>query len=322
MVGASPRGSFAHDALVYDDDADYVARLAPALEAAAARGEDTYAVVPRRNTELLRSALAAGADTVGFLAAEDWYVGPTATIGQYDELLRGLRPGGRAFVVGEVQFGATERQWAAWTEYESVLNRALERYPVRIVCPYDARTLPASVVADARRTHRHLVGPGGRVLSATYVEPEVLLAGPGPGAEPERPPEVVVDLDQCLHRARERFAAAATAAGFPAWRVDELTLAMNEVLTNALMRGGGQAQLRVWLTPGEELTCIVEDDGPGCDDVLLGYRPPEPGAEHGYGLWLARQIFDTCSLRRPRVGGLAVLLSVWVREGQATGSAS
>jgi hypothetical protein len=56
-------------------------------------------------------------------------------------------------VIGEVQFGSTPEEWAEWTAYESILNRAVADQPAWIVCPHDARALPEAVVENASRTH-------------------------------------------------------------------------------------------------------------------------------------------------------------------------
>jgi anti-sigma regulatory factor (Ser/Thr protein kinase) len=301
---------FEHEAFIYASDDEYVDTLVPLMADALAAGDAVIAVVPGQRAALLRAVLGAAADDVTWIEASAWYRKPVRTIAGYERTLQGLEPGTSAFVVGEVQFGATERDWLAWTRYESALNRALERHTARVVCPYDARSLPPTVVEDARRTHRYLLGREERRASDAYVEPEALLRAMAAGAvTPADPPDVELHVGGSVREARRAFASAATAWGLAAARAHELSVAVSEVVTNAVVHGGGRAWLRIW-GRDDGLTCVVEDEGTGSDDAMLGYVPPTPGAVGGYGLWLTRQLFDRTELARSPRGGLLVLLAI------------
>jgi len=310
-IAEHPAGGLQHEALVYGSDAAYVAALAPLLAQATAEGRPAIAVVPAHNTALLRGALTpAVAAQVEWVSAEDWYQHPIRTIAAYEARIRRLPAGSVALVVGEVQFGTTEVQWAAWTRYESALNRALERHAVRVICPYDSRSLPATVVDDAARTHPCLLSDGNPRPSEGYEAPEALLRDLPPAlAMPERGPDVELVDQRSARPARRAFGEAARAWGVPDERIDELSVGVSEVVTNAVLHGHSAATVRVWCDD-EVLLCAVEDEGGGTDDVLLGYRPPAAGAMGGYGLWLARQVFDRSELDCSPAGGLRVLLAV------------
>jgi anti-sigma regulatory factor (Ser/Thr protein kinase) len=301
--------SFQHDAFIYDSDEAYVATLVPLIEAAHVAGDTVLAVVPRHNAALLRSALGGVAGATEFVEAETWYEHPVATIAAYDAILRGVPAGTRAFVVGEVEFGTAEADWTSWTRYESALNTVLRRYDARVVCPYDARVLPVRVVEDARRTHPYLLAASEVARSDRYLEaPTLFPLLPPTVAVPAATPDVDVLVDGRLGDARRAFATAAAAAGFEAEATDDLTLAVNELLTNAVTHGGGAARLRVW-TSGADLTCVVDDAGSGVDDPLIGYAGPTPGSPRGYGTWLARRLFDRSEFLRSPSGGLSVLVA-------------
>ena len=307
---------FQHEVFLYASEAEYVETLAPLLADAVANGERAIAVVPVDRSALLRAALLRSvlgrvADAVTWVDAGEWYRHPVRTIAAYEQTLRGLAPGTTAFVIGEVQFGTTEHDWLDWTRYEAALNRALARHAARVICPYDARALPPTVLADARRTHAHVLEPRGCQPSDTYVEPEALLRDLAGGlvVTPPDDPDVELAIGPSVREGRLAFASTAAAYGLPQPRVDQLTVAISEVLTNAVVHGGGTARLRIWRGTGR-LTCVVEDGGAGSDDPLLGYVPPLPGAMGGYGLWLTRQLFDRTELARSPGGGLAVLLAV------------
>jgi anti-sigma regulatory factor (Ser/Thr protein kinase) len=71
--------------------------------------------------------------------------------------------------------------------------------------------------------------------------------------------------------------------------VADLSLAVTEVLTNALVHGSPPVQVHVY---DEDRTWVwhVQDGGGLPVDPLAGLLPPVGPADHGYGLWLARQL--------------------------------
>ncbi len=307
--------AFQHDAFIYDSDEDYASTLVPLIEAAQEAGDTVLAVVPRHNAALLRSALGDAAGATEFVDAETWYEHPIATIAAYEAILRGIPAGTRAFVIGEVQFGTSEADWTSWTRYEAALNTALRRYDARVVCPYDARVLPVRVVEDARRTHPYLLATTEARRSDRYLDaPTLFSLLPPTVAVPAGRPDVDLLVDGRLGSARRAFAAVAAEAGFDAESTGDLTLAVNELLTNAVTHGGGAARLRVW-TSGADLTCVVDDAGGGVDDPLIGYAGPPPGSPRGYGMWLARRLFDRSEFLRSPTGGLSVLLACRAEPG-------
>jgi len=306
-VAAVCASELEHEAFVYSSDDEYVSTLAPLIEAAVNAGDEVIVVVPTANERLLRAALTVAAHRVSWIDAAEWYRHPARTISAYDRALRELRPGCAAFVIGEVQFGTTETEWAEWTRYESVLNRVLERYPARVICPYDARALAPAVVADASRTHPTLVGIDARRPSVAFVEPEVFVTPLPPARSNGDVFEATIVGARSVRDGRRLFTEVARDVGFADERVDELAVAVSEVLTNAVVHGGGRATMRV-SAERHEVLCVVADEGAGADDPLLGFRAPNGMSEGGYGLWFARQTFDRVEIERSAAGGLVVHL--------------
>lgn len=291
MAVSVPPRTFQHDAFVHDTDDDYVAALVPMLEGALERGEIAAAVVSSPKASLLGQALGRRADRVELVDAGSWYEHPVSTIAAYEARLNRSPSGVRTFLVGEVQFGDDPGDWTAWTRYESLLNSALAPYDASVVCPYDRRILPAKIVEDALRTHPFVVDGGGRHPSRSYCEPEVMLPTLPPTVDiPGREPDIEVSLSRSLREARRQLSSVTTSAGFDAERSDELTLAVNEIATNALKHGRGPGTVQVWVD-GTGLTCVVKDHGAGASPQA-GFRAPPLGAASGYGLWLSRRIFD------------------------------
>jgi anti-sigma regulatory factor (Ser/Thr protein kinase) len=179
----------------------------------------------------------------------------------------------RVRAIGEVAFGTTPEEWAEWTAYEAILNRALARHPAWVVCPYDARVLPDRVVQDA--AHTHAGEHDEALLRALMTELEPL-------------PELrTVPLGEDARGFREQLARELVAARVPDAQARDLIVAAGEVLANACRHGGGPRTLRAGRAKGR-FVCELSDGGPGLDDPYAGYLPPDVGG--GAGLWVARQL--------------------------------
>ena len=85
-----------------------------------------------------------------------------------------------------------------------------------------------------------------------------------------------------LHLLRERVAGYAAAAGIPASRVADITLAVHELAANSVRHGPGAGRLLAHAADGR-FCCRVSDAGPGPD-----HWPVRPG----HGLWIVREVAD------------------------------
>ena len=107
-----------------------------------------------------------------------------------------------------------------------------------------------------------------------------------------------------LYPLRQAVAAHASAAGIPAARARDMTIAVQELAANAVRHGAGRGRLRMW-SRGGALVCEVQDAGP---EPRAGRAATRDGAgadgnaaagwpcAHGHGLWLARQVADEMSV--------------------------
>jgi anti-sigma regulatory factor (Ser/Thr protein kinase) len=236
-------------------------------------------------------------DTSTRLRAFNDYVG--------EQLARGAS---RIRLVGEPVWPANDPGLELeWKRYESVLNAVLGPYPVSLVCTYDTSRISPSIAADALRTHpmvrNHTDHPSDR-----FEPPERLLRRWVADLVP--PPRTAArfggPLD--LHEVRGFVQAEARAAGVAPDRARDLCLAASEILTNALVHGGGHADCLAWAVDGT-FTCEIRDAGGGIADPLAGYFPPTPSLDSGRGLWLARQLVDLLQIV-PSPGGTTVRLNV------------
>jgi anti-sigma regulatory factor (Ser/Thr protein kinase) len=296
-----------HDAFVYGSETEFAERMVPFLEAGLEQDESTVAVTTRENCTILRDALGRASERVSFVDRDEWYVRPANVIAGYDKTLRERLLGGAPAVrvVGEVQFGATPQEWDEWTAYESILNRAFAGQPAWIVCPYDARALPDTVLQSALKTHPHCLADK-RYESPHYDDPAHVVRAmtPEPAPLTELRGVALGDGRQAL---REQLGRKMAAAGVPLAKADDLILAASEVVANALRHGDGRPELRVGVVDGR-FVCEVADRGRGLDDPLAGYVPPRPDRPCGAGLWVARQLTSRLELLTTPGGGLTTRL--------------
>jgi anti-sigma regulatory factor (Ser/Thr protein kinase) len=112
----------------------------------------------------------------------------------------------------------------------------------------------------------------------------------------DRPEDLPVVAAMTVHgvddlaRARRLVGEAAAGAGLHADRIDRFTIAVSEVVTNAVLHGNGSAIMII--TRGDSALMVeVRDRGTG---MLTGPRPvlPDPTEISGRGLWLAEHLCD------------------------------
>ena len=73
------------------------------------------------------------------------------------------------------------------------------------------------------------------------------------------------------------------------------TLAVTEVVTNAVRHGGDRGHLSVW-RDGDDLFVEVADRGHGIPAPRRAPNGPRPGQVGGWGLWLTRQICSSVTI--------------------------
>lgn len=309
---------FSHSAFFYDSPDEYSGFLQSFICEGLERGESIAVAGSRRRIAMLRLALGSDAPAVRFLPADEWYVRPVRTIAGWAQMLRTAAATGRPAtrLVNEVDF---KDQHRSWVRYESALNASLAEFNGHMLCPYDSRKLPPSLIDEARRTH-HIVYDGGWHHSDDYVDPERLLAEVHEPLFPAvGPPIVEVPVLDTVADLRAHLRNRATAEGWlPPDRVEILVLALSEVATNGIRHGGSHRELRVWLNRGA-VVCEVSDDGPRPPGPLAGYLPPTPGVVGGMGLWLVSQICDALSVRT--ADGVTYARFALLREPSAVGPA-
>jgi serine/threonine-protein kinase RsbW len=90
--------------------------------------------------------------------------------------------------------------------------------------------------------------------------------------------------------ARRLLADTAVTVGLPADRIERFTVALSEIVTNAIRHGNGSATMTI-TSNGSTLTVNVRDHGPGLKAQSSRALPPATQVS-GRGLWLAEQLCD------------------------------
>jgi anti-sigma regulatory factor (Ser/Thr protein kinase) len=309
--GAARGAGFRHDALFYRGVEGFVERTASFIRDSLAHGEPILVVVSEEKIELLRQELNGDPDGVRF--ADMTHVGrnPARIIPAWrDFVSEHASSGRRSRGVGEpIRADRSASELVECARHEALLNLAFaDTVPWWLACPYDAESLPSSVLEEAERNHPWVMnGDGGRE-SATY-RGLVDVARPfdDPLPDPAGPArEYAFGADaESLAVLRLRVGETAAAFGLAPARTADLILVVNEVATNSVRHGGGAGTLRIWVE-GTSVICEVSDGG-RILDPLVGRTKPPVDRGSGFGLWLANELCDLVQIRTFPTGSVVRL---------------
>jgi transcriptional regulator with XRE-family HTH domain len=177
-AGSCGAAQLRHQALLYDGMDHYVAAVLPYLRAGITGDEHPLAVASRDQLRALKAALGRDAKKVVLADSAQWYRSPSSALAAYRGYLADAQAAGarRIRVLGEPVWPRRAAAVAAWIRYESLVNLVIADAPALILCPYDVQSLPADVVAGARRTHPELMtGHGSVAVNDDYDAPEELV---------------------------------------------------------------------------------------------------------------------------------------------------
>ena len=292
-----------HPALLYRDIEAFLSVMAPFVRGGLEAGEPVVVAVASDELSALREKVGAEDGRVRWLDTREWVPHPASRLRAFHELVtHELAMGAtRLRLVGEpVWPDGPPEHVLEWERYESVLNEVLAPFPVTLICTYDTSRVDPSIAAGARRTHP-VIRNGPEAASEAFEAPRELLRRRNAKVpSPPREATVMARPDD-LAKARQFIESEAERAGVPSDPAMDLLIAANEVLTNAAAHAGGAVGVWVWFEDGRFM-CQVEDRGPGIDDPLAGYMPPDDVASSGRGLWIARQLVDLLQIAPAELG--------------------
>jgi anti-sigma regulatory factor (Ser/Thr protein kinase) len=298
----SRRGALKHPALLHAGPDEFLNYIGPFVAEGIELGEPTLVAVDAHNLAALRDAVGHGASTVAWADTGTWFPHTGTRLRAFHDIATEEQKAGATHVrlVGEPVWPTEPARVREWHRYESVLNHVLAAFPVTLVCTYDTTRLAPSIIEGARRTHPAF-HQGFERPSDVFLEPEAFLRAWTHELVP--PPFSAVRVTNLTDPGETRRAVLELAreADVEERPAHDMCLAASEVLTNALVHGEGIVTLVAW-SDGGSFVCQIEDEGPGIGDPLAGYRPPDPAAMNGRGLWLARQMVDLVQIGSPESG--------------------
>jgi anti-sigma regulatory factor (Ser/Thr protein kinase) len=296
---AADTEGLSHLALLYRNQAEYLARIPAFARGGLARGEPVLIAVPEPNADLLREQLSGTPGDLTYTEMTELGRNPARLIPVLQDFID-AHPGQRVRYVSEpIWPGRSAEETCEATRHEALINLAFSRTAATILCPYDAAGLAPSVISGVQSTHPAVLENGSRRTKTAY-------AGPGrlpPGCErplPAPPPHAEsLDYSDNLRPIRHLVAGYARQTGLDEDRTADLVLAAGEIAANTLGHTPGGGTIHVWHT-GSEILCQLHDKGQ-ITDPLAGrrHRPPEG---HGHGLWVVNQICDLVELRTGEAG--------------------
>jgi anti-sigma regulatory factor (Ser/Thr protein kinase) len=306
MTGARGAASrFSHEALLYTDTETFLAGVLPFLREGLRNNEDIYVVVDEPTIDVLRRELGQAADRVVFDDMAQVGANPARIIPAWKDFVDRRRPGAPIRGVGEpIWASRTAAELVECQRHEALLNVAFEATEsFRLLCPYDAATLDAAVLAEAHTTHPIIVEADAAHSSPTFgTSPLSARRFEGLLPEPVDGPHVLVFTATQLQAVRTFAGSVGGGYGLTADRTSDLVLAVNEIATNSIRYGGGAGALRMWLQDGS-LIAEVADSGV-IDEPLLGRVRPRLDQEGGHGVWLATQLCDLIQIRTYATGSV------------------
>ncbi len=282
--------SATHSTLFYDGSRQYADEAGAFLRDGLLRGHRGLVMAPSRRVDDLRSFLGRDADDVTFV--EDT-VAYAPQWNAYRVLLdfAAKAPGVRTCVVAEQSLALrTPAEVLDYTRLEAAINVVFAANDVDLLCPYDAGSLPSHLLDIGRHTHGAMLADHGMSPNVSFDDPFDMLACLSAVTLP--PPEATtLDCSSPADVAEARRLVRASGAELDLARdlVEDVALAVSEVLTNAILHGEPPALLHVYQS-GPTWVCHVQDSGHDLLDPLVGLLPPTMPSDHGYGLWLARQL--------------------------------
>ncbi|MGY1839243.1 MULTISPECIES: anti-sigma factor RsbA family regulatory protein [unclassified Modestobacter] len=294
---ARPSGGLVHDVAFATSPAGLAAIALPFVRDGLAAGDPVVVVTSTPVADVVRSTLGAPPGLT-FVDQQHVYGRRTpATLTAFRRLVAQVPPppGRHLRVVAELPGEMHARDWLEWQRYEAVLEHALAGWPVWFLCLQDTGRLPAQVVRWAHCTHGHVLDDRGRHPNPGVQPPERLLRQLPVPDEPLQatPPLLAADGVTRPGAVRHALVPLLSAVDRSPDATDDLLLAIDELVTNALVHGNPPVDVRVW-ADGGTVVCTVVDGGRGPGDPFAGYGPAhgEDLSRGGMGLWLARQLCD------------------------------
>lgn len=299
---------FRHEALLYDGIDEFASRVSTFVDDAIEADEPILVVAAAEKIARLQPSRERH-HLVEFADMGEVGRNPALIIPAWSEFVA-RHEGSAVRGVGEpVTAEHNDIELVEYQHHEALLNLAFaDTKGFWLVCPYDLGSLRADVIAEASRSHPFVTTADGRLDNDGYlgldavVMPDDRLPEPHVAfAEHSMRPGRLSDL-------RAFVAEQGRLAGLGRERLDDLVVAANELGSNSLLYGAGQARVRVWRE--QTVVCEIADAG-RLTDPLIGRRVPGYEEHDSRGMWMVNQLCDLVQVRSS-VDGTVVRLHMRV----------
>jgi anti-sigma regulatory factor (Ser/Thr protein kinase) len=279
-----------HRAAFYASDAEFRDLIVPFVQDAVDAGHPVVMGYDERKSEMLRSWLGVPPG-VTYASDTSLYATPARAIESYRKLFEHhvARGADQIRIAGDVPHAGNGGRFEGWDRYESAVNTVWDEFPVRSLCLYDATTVTDDVRDVVERTHPQLLDPTGELRDNGRYEPPSCFTGLPMTPDPLEARDPDIELGDVLPGEARRALERIGVGRIDPTTLDQLSLGLSEVATNALIHGQAPTVVRMWAAPGR-LVVHVSDSGPGPADRHVGLirSVSEHGA--GVGLWLTHQL--------------------------------
>ena len=295
---SSPTG-FRHEALLYEDENQFIDRTVPFIRQGVMAGEAVLVVVNERKIRLLKERLGDASSAVSFANMADVGSNPARIIPAWRDFvdLNSQRAQAMRGIGEPIWADRSAPELAECHHHEALLNTAFNDVgQFWLMCPYDTAALAPKVIEHLGRTHPVVNHGSGAIESPLYDE---AWATSEHFTEP-LPPPAAPTLEfayskESLRPLRSWIAVHSSSAGLDEERTSDLVLAAHEVATNSVLHGGGSGGVRFW-TEHRKIICEFVDAG-HMQRPLVGREFPRKDQPHGRGLWMVNQLCDLVQIR-------------------------
>ncbi len=279
----------------YASETHLVAQITGLIRAARDRGEPVVLGVHTYTWEAVGEALGCLTGVLPLVHPEgpEGRSGQTLVASRARELRRLIAESGPATVITQHRSGFDGPDGRFWTELDAAVNIALWDLPVQATCFFPEMPTHRAVLHGARRNHPMVLVGDELHYNPDHRRPyDVLAESPVPPPPDLGPPDMRMTFDGWqLREVRAMIERSMLGANYDRERAEDVSLAVNEVATNAVEHGAGESHICVW-SGAREYVFEVHDRGV-LAELLPGLRPPHPAERRRRGLWIARQLCDS-----------------------------
>jgi anti-sigma regulatory factor (Ser/Thr protein kinase) len=307
---------FRHDALLYGNEAEFIAGTVPFVREGVRNAEPVLVVESLERIAQLRSALGDDADRVEFAEMADVGANPARIIPAWQDFVDRHASAQSLRGIGEpIWAGRTADELVECQLHEALLNTAFATgRPWWLLCPYDVQGLLPEVIEEARRSHEMVISRDGARPSEEFRTagfPRLPMSAPLP--EPQSVLGSYSFDREGVASLRHELLTLMARSGLSKAAASAFSAAVNEIATNSVQHGGGHGTAQVWVE-GNTAVCEIRDAG-HIDDPLADRRRPGSDASASRGYWLANQLCDLVQVRSGQAGSAVRLHKRLQRDG-------